>query len=129
MVLRATVRPMVGSCALYTTPMAPRPNSPIISYLPTVWMDIRFPLCGFPALLKPSGEGKTWCLMPFSGLGPTELNPVQAKNIAIFLPGQRTDVPKGTLVFTLSMSAHVQTLCFDAESTLKSNMRSLQFHP
>src|SRR5882672_3860728 len=39
-VLRATVRPMVGSVALYTTPMAPRPSSPLISYLPTVWRDI-----------------------------------------------------------------------------------------
>src|SRR5437660_1506671 len=34
MVLTATVRPITGSTALYTTPMAPRPSSPTISYLP-----------------------------------------------------------------------------------------------
>src|SRR5277367_4318568 len=34
MVLTATVRPMTGSTALYTTPMAPRPTSSIISYRP-----------------------------------------------------------------------------------------------
>src|SRR5579859_762751 len=39
-VLSATVRPIVGSSALYTTPMAPRPSSPVISYLPTVCRDI-----------------------------------------------------------------------------------------
>src|SRR6266700_2009966 len=55
-VLRATVRPMVGSVALYTTPMAPRPSSPLISYLPTVWRDIigglvvALSLCGARAL-------------------------------------------------------------------------------
>src|SRR5262249_13203095 len=30
----ATVRPMTGSTALYTMPIAPRPSSPTISYLP-----------------------------------------------------------------------------------------------
>src|SRR5271155_1606450 len=34
MFLTATVRPMTGSTALYTTPMAPRPTSSIISYRP-----------------------------------------------------------------------------------------------
>src|SRR5690242_21393113 len=34
MVFTATVRPMTGSTALYTIPMAPRPSSPTISYLP-----------------------------------------------------------------------------------------------
>src|SRR5207302_9321716 len=33
-VLTPTVRPITGSTALYTTPMAPRPSSPTISYLP-----------------------------------------------------------------------------------------------
>src|SRR5215472_15049900 len=34
MVLTATVRPMTGSTALKTIPIAPRPSSPTISYLP-----------------------------------------------------------------------------------------------
>src|SRR6516162_1405441 len=34
MLLMAIVRPMVGSWALYTTPIAPRPNSPTIWYRP-----------------------------------------------------------------------------------------------
>src|SRR5579864_9213549 len=36
MVFTATVRPMTGSTALYTIPMAPRPSSPTISYLPAL---------------------------------------------------------------------------------------------
>src|SRR5579864_3429147 len=40
MVLSATVRPMVGSLALYTTPMAPRPSSPTISYLPILCREV-----------------------------------------------------------------------------------------
>ena len=39
MVFTATRRPMNGSRALKTTPMAPRPSSPRISYLPICFKD------------------------------------------------------------------------------------------
>src|SRR5262245_37650157 len=62
MVLRATVRPMVGSLALYTTPMAPRPSSPMISYRPTVCRDM--------VVLTLRG-----CLQPVFGLGERRILP------------------------------------------------------
>src|SRR5690348_4323119 len=91
MVFNATTRPIVGSCALYTTPMAPRPNSPRISYLLMVWTDIRFPLCESPALFqKPSGEENLALRSPITTLL------AEAKNTAISRSGQRKCAAQGT---------------------------------
>src|SRR5205085_2851401 len=61
MVLSATVRPMVGSVALYTTPMAPLPSSPVIWYRPIFSTDIAWVL-PFGTPMHVPANGVDWKL-------------------------------------------------------------------
>src|SRR5215467_950970 len=78
MVFTATVRPITGSTALYTTPIAPRPSSPTISYLPAF---------ATVSIFKPDGlcgHASADTEAPYLAQYPAEFRQVNATGVPVF---------------------------------------------